>query len=98
MVDPSPSESEQNSVPTEPSRALMVRNGRYAIEVESVHGPNTHVPNDIYAADGKNFTVITGINGSGKVCTINLNSHSVSRDKSDTFHWSLYVVLNLPFS
>jgi DNA mismatch repair ATPase MutS len=60
------------SVLAEQGAAMMIRNGRYAIDVSSsglnpADGPTEHIPNDTYAADGKNFTVITGINGSGKV-------------------------------
>jgi hypothetical protein len=47
--------------------ALMIRSGRYAIDVDSGNGPRVVVPNDTYSADGRNFTVVTGINGSGKV-------------------------------
>ena len=53
------------------SGALMIRNGRYAIDVSesylaSAEGPQEIVPNDTYATGLKNFTVISGINGSGK--------------------------------
>lgn len=66
------------SVLEETSRALMIRNGRYQIDISNtglipLDGPSTHIPNDTYAADGKNFTVVTGINGSGKVSW--LDSH-----------------------
>jgi DNA mismatch repair protein MSH4 len=52
-------------------RAMMIRNGRYAIDVSksglaSGSGPSDFIPNDTLAADGKNFTLVTGINGSGK--------------------------------
>jgi DNA mismatch repair protein MSH4 len=51
--------------------ALAIRNGRYAIDVEgsflaSAEGPHEIIPNDTFAKGGKCFTVITGINGSGK--------------------------------
>jgi DNA mismatch repair protein MSH4 len=51
--------------------ALAIRNGRYAIDVEgsflaSAEGPHEIIPNDTYAKDGQCFTLITGINGSGK--------------------------------
>ena len=51
--------------------AIAIRNGRHAIEVisngmnSSVNGSN-FVPNDTYSSALQNFTVITGINGSGK--------------------------------
>jgi DNA mismatch repair ATPase MutS len=56
------------------SGALSIRNGRYAIDVsgsglvnsESVSSGNEFIPNDTYASAMQNFTVITGINGSGK--------------------------------
>lgn len=59
----------QSSDDEEPKAAMMIRNGRYAINIESCSsdGPNGNIPNDTYAADGKNFTVVTGINGCGKV-------------------------------
>ncbi|KAL9191169.1 hypothetical protein ACHAXT_000875 [Thalassiosira profunda] len=51
--------------------AMAIRNGRYAIDVgstgagSSVNGGD-FVPNDTYSSSLQNFTVITGINGSGK--------------------------------
>ena len=51
--------------------AIAIRNGRYAIDVSST-GMNPSptgegfVPNDTYSSALQNFTVITGINGSGK--------------------------------
>ncbi|KAL7533091.1 hypothetical protein ACHAXR_005033, partial [Thalassiosira sp. AJA248-18] len=51
--------------------AIAIRNGRYAIDVSST-GVNASldggdfVPNDTYSSALQNFTVITGINGSGK--------------------------------
>jgi DNA mismatch repair protein MSH4 len=48
--------------------SLVIRNGRFGIEVP-VSGDGTgdqFVPNDTYAACDKRFTLITGINGSGK--------------------------------
>jgi len=51
------------------SGAIAIRNGRYAIDITS-SGTNTRegdfVPNDCYSSALQNFTVITGINGSGK--------------------------------
>lgn len=53
------------------SGAMAIRNGRYAIDVSS-NGTNSmsdcegFVPNDTYSSALQNFTVITGINGSGK--------------------------------
>jgi DNA mismatch repair protein MSH4 len=51
--------------------AMMIRNGRYCIDVTksglaSSSGIDNFIPNDTFAADGKNFTLVTGINGSGK--------------------------------
>ena len=56
------------------SRSLVIRNGRYAIDVSSMglmtsedgQSSDEFVPNDTYASDSQNFTIITGINGSGK--------------------------------
>ena len=55
------------------SGAIAIRNGRYAIDVSGTgvmlhDGPtgSDFVPNDTYASAFKNFTVITGVNGSGK--------------------------------
>ena len=51
--------------------AIAIRNGRYAIDVSS-NGVSSSldggdfVPNDTYSSALQNFTVITGINGSGK--------------------------------
>ena len=51
--------------------AIAIRNGRYAIDVSStgmgssVNG-GEFIPNDTYSSALQNFTVITGINGSGK--------------------------------
>ena len=50
------------------STTLMIKNGRYAINVEdsflaSAEGPSEVVPNDTWAEGDKSFTVITGING-----------------------------------
>ncbi|KAL7469012.1 hypothetical protein ACHAXS_010571 [Conticribra weissflogii] len=51
--------------------AMAIRNGRYPIDVNS-NGMNSSlnggdfVPNDTYSSALQNFTVITGINGSGK--------------------------------
>jgi DNA mismatch repair protein MSH4 len=51
--------------------AITIRNGRYGIDVTdsylaSADGPKEIIPNDTYASGLKNFTVISGINGSGK--------------------------------
>eukprot|EP00804_Cyclotella_cryptica_P011454 CCRYP_016393-RB/>CCRYP_016393-RB protein AED:0.23 eAED:0.23 QI:109/1/1/1/0.6/0.5/6/1021/1134 len=47
--------------------AIAIRNGRYAIDVGSgACSPSEFVPNDTYSSSLQNFTVITGINGSGK--------------------------------
>ena len=51
------------------SGAIAIRNGRYAIDVGSNGGSSSDgdfVPNDTYSSSLQNFTVITGINGSGK--------------------------------
>lgn len=51
--------------------AIAIRNGRYAIDVSSTGVSSSmnggeFVPNDTYSSALQNFTVITGINGSGK--------------------------------
>ena len=49
--------------------AMAIRNGRYAIDVSGSAGGQVgteFVPNDTYAAAYQNFTIITGVNGSGK--------------------------------
>lgn len=56
------------------SGAIAIRNGRFVIDVSktglmvSDSGQTNHeyIPNDTYASAFQNFTVITGINGSGK--------------------------------
>ena len=53
------------------SGGIMIRNGRYCIDVTDSYlaaadGPQDVVPNDTYATGEKSFTVISGINGSGK--------------------------------
>jgi DNA mismatch repair protein MSH4 len=50
---------------------ILIRNGRYGIAVSDSHftssgGPQETIPNDTYASASKFFTVISGINGSGK--------------------------------
>jgi DNA mismatch repair protein MSH4 len=49
---------------------LTIVNGRYAIETNlASHGsnnPGQFIPNDTFASRSKHFTVITGVNGSGK--------------------------------
>lgn len=77
----------------------MIRNGRYAIEIGcsgliSEDGPATNVPNDTYAADGKNFTVITGINGSGKVCFYKRYVHCFVTIHMNSWVSSIMFVLN----
>ena len=58
------------------SGALVIKNGRFSIDVKAAIPPkpdafrneatSTFIPNDTYASAYQNFTVITGINGSGK--------------------------------
>lgn len=60
--------ADDTSSTAESSATLMIRNGRYGIDVSELHlgaedGPTSFIPNDTY---GKHFTLITGINGSGK--------------------------------
>lgn len=53
---------------------LMIRNGRFAIDVGSTRARNGNqgfIPNDTYVSLDKPFTVITGINGSGKSTYLN---------------------------
>eukprot|EP00980_Cylindrotheca_fusiformis_P009927 scaffold2195_cov132-Cylindrotheca_fusiformis.AAC.11 len=49
---------------------ITIRNGRFGIDVSdasvSEDGSTAIVPNDTYAAGLKNFSVVSGINGSGK--------------------------------
>ena len=50
---------------------ILIRNGRYAMDVSDSYfissgGPQDIIPNDTYASANKYFTVISGINGSGK--------------------------------
>ena len=51
------------------SNSLVIRNGRYVVEVpntlSSRDGSNDYVANDTYTTSQKNFTIISGINGSG---------------------------------
>lgn len=56
---------------TPDSMGIIIRNGRYAIDVSesflsTSDGPATIIPNDTFASGAKPFTVISGINGSGK--------------------------------
>jgi len=56
------------SVSVDSGCAMMIRNGRYGIDasnsgLKTVDGPEGFIPNDTYAANDKNFTLITGING-----------------------------------
>jgi DNA mismatch repair protein MSH4 len=60
----------QNS-DSDDSGKIAIRNGRYGIDLTdaglaSADGPGEVIPNDTYATNAKNFTVISGINGSGK--------------------------------
>ncbi len=57
------------------SGSIAIRNGRYGIDVSKtglmtpqigIHKTPEFVPNDTYASAFQNFTVITGVNGSGK--------------------------------
>lgn len=55
------------------SGCIAIRNGRYAIDVSTtglassaMGARDEYIPNDSYASAFQNFTVITGINGSGK--------------------------------
>jgi DNA mismatch repair ATPase MutS len=48
---------------------LRIRNGRYGINTSTSGlstGIENFVPNDTYASRSQHFTVITGVNGSGK--------------------------------
>ena len=68
----SASEESQNGIIG--SGAIAIRNGRFAIDVsktglvvsEDGETKCDYIPNDTYASAFQNFTVITGINGSGK--------------------------------
>lgn len=73
--------SEEGS--TDSECTMMIRSGRYAIAIEghgleSADGSSGYIPNDTFASDAKPFTLITGINGSGKstylkqiaICTV----------------------------
>jgi len=52
---------------TEGDGALAIRNGRYAVDVsENGITEKEFVANDTFAAPFQNFTIITGVNGSGK--------------------------------
>lgn len=64
-------ESSTTSASAADAGTIMIRNGRYAIDVTdsylvSANGPQEIIPNDTYATRMKRFTVISGINGSGK--------------------------------
>jgi DNA mismatch repair protein MSH4 len=53
------------------SNGLMIENGRYAIDMSqdaqlAPEGPQDFVANDTYTTNNRNFTIITGINGSGE--------------------------------
>jgi DNA mismatch repair protein MSH4 len=56
--------------PDSSDTGITIRNGRFGIDVTdsyvSEDGPPGIVPNDTYATGMKNFTVVSGINGSGK--------------------------------
>lgn len=48
---------------------LSIRSGRYGIDTSKVglsQQPENFIPNDTYASRSQHFTVITGVNGSGK--------------------------------
>lgn len=66
--NPSSSDQQQPINGVGGSGAIAIRNGRYAIDVSGtgVMEGSDFVPNDTYASAFKNFTVITGVNGSGK--------------------------------
>ena len=53
------------------NNSLVIRNGRYVVEVPNSLSPNDgsndYVANDTYTTSEKNFTIISGINGSGKL-------------------------------
>lgn len=68
VVDPdAPMAEDEQDASTELSTALVIRKGRFGIEVPSCSGPTEEfVPNDTYAANDTRFTLVTGINGSGK--------------------------------
>lgn len=60
-----------SSMRDDPEMVLAIGNGRYAIEganseLPGMDGSRDFVPNDTYASRSKHFTMITGINGSGK--------------------------------
>jgi DNA mismatch repair protein MSH4 len=61
----------QDSDSDDDSGKIAIHNGRYGIDLTdaglaSADGPGEVIPNDTYATSAKNFTVISGINGSGK--------------------------------
>ena len=59
--------SSQGEIFTGGGGAIAIRNGRYAIDVSSTGASGgDFIPNDTYSSALQNFTVITGINGSGK--------------------------------
>jgi DNA mismatch repair protein MSH4 len=62
--------------PTLHRGGLIIRSGRYPIDVATVTTPESlhdgaasqYVPNDTFVGDQKTFTVITGVNGAGYEC------------------------------
>ena len=70
VVDPeiSPKETNQNDTSSVLSTALVIRKGRFGIEVPySGHGQaGDFVANDAFAGANTRLTLVTGINGSGK--------------------------------
>lgn len=69
VVDPDvPAENQQNGITTELAASLIIRKGRFGIEVPASGTVSTDefIANDTYAAKETSFTLITGINGSGK--------------------------------
>ena len=68
--EPGESLQSQNS-DIDDSGKIAIHNGRYGIDltdagITSADGPGEVIPNDTFATNAKNFTVISGINGSGK--------------------------------
>ena len=57
-------------VVTESEGTLAIRDGRYAIDFENLGSknalPRDLVPNDTFASQANNFTLVSGVNGGGK--------------------------------
>ena len=69
VVDPeAPTEEQQDGISVELSKSMIIRKGRFGIEVPPSGTGSTEefIANDTYAATETRFTLITGINGSGK--------------------------------